>query len=263
VDLCRRISQAELDGFGIPQRKVEGGGDSRRRLGTTRAYRPNKLRTPFLVDDNDRKSGTDRHDGFRLVGRMVAVCQGSDECRRHEIDSLDVETRLLDGVDDAVDEIPMRCGDKDTSGDGTVFGRLVTQQLCRENRLVERERDDLLRLESHGTLDLSVGNPGHIELARNDPETGDANHDGIRDESTIVPKPTYGISHSRDVLDLTVDYRTRWEPNLTESDQLWLTRTEFELGGAYCTGPYVKSYDLLHPTLPVRTWLHSAAVDRG
>ena len=125
----------------------------------------------------------DRHDGFRFIRRVIAVGQGPDQGGGDEVHSFNVEVRLFHGGDDAIDQLPVGGGHENTAGDGSVFGRVVTQELGGEDRLIDRKRDDLLRLESHGTLDFVVGNPGEIELSGDDAESGDADDDGVRRRS--------------------------------------------------------------------------------
>jgi hypothetical protein len=100
-------------------------------------------------------------------------------------------------------------------------------------------------LEVHGTLDFAVRNPGQVEFTSDDPEPGDTDDDGIGDEAAVVPEPANGVGDRRNVLDLTVDDGARRKPDLSESHQFGRARPELELSGAYRTGPYVESYDLL------------------
>ena len=184
-------------------------------------------------------------------GGMSAVGQRPDEGGGDEVHALDVQSRLLHGRDHSVDEVAVGGRHENSSGLGPVVGGVVAQDLRGENRLVGREGNDLLRLEPDGALDLGVGNPGKVELTGDDPEPGDADDDGVGNEAPVVPEPADGLGHGGDVLDLTVDDGFRRQPDLPEGDQLGLPRSELELGGTNRTGPYVKSYDLLHETLPL------------
>ena len=104
----------------------------------------------------------------------------------------------------------------------------------------------------HGAVDFAVGYPGKVELAGDDPEPGDADHDRIGDKAPVVPQPADGVGHRGNVFDFTVDDGAGGEPDLTECHQFGRAGSELELGGTNCTGAYVESYDLLHGNLPPR-----------
>jgi hypothetical protein len=172
LDMGRLLAEPVLEGLGVDDRDVEGGRDGRRGGVAARTDGPDELGTSVLVDDDHAQPGADRHDGLRLVGIAVAP-DGTDQGGRRQVDAIDGQAGPLDRFDDAVDQVDVGGRHEHAAHLGALVVGVVRQDLGRQDRLVGREGDDLLRLEAHRALDLVVGHVGEVDLPGDGPQSGD------------------------------------------------------------------------------------------
>ena len=99
---------------------------------------------------------------------------GAQQREGLEVDPDDLEPRLAAGVDVAVDELAVGDDEEHAPQRLAVLGHALGEHLVVEHRLLERDRQHLLRTEADRVRELlRILDPGHLERADADPVVGD------------------------------------------------------------------------------------------
>ena len=205
VDVRPGLLEVALDRLGVVDGQVErtgdGGGD---RVAAVRD-RADEVRDAVLVDDDGREAGADRDDRLRPARSRRGVVERPDHRRRRGLDADRHESGLRHDLDERVDEVPVGGGHEHAALRHAVDADDLLERLSRDHGLVEREGDDVERLQPHGRVDLRVGHGGHVELTGDGPKPGDADVHLALGEAALFDAALERRAHGTGVDDRAVD----------------------------------------------------------
>ena len=197
---------------------------------------------PALVDHDVRDPGADIDE--RLDTHLQAEL-GSGEGPQHgesgEVDALDREPALLDGVDGVHHHL---AGGRDQHAPAHpaagVVGELLEGEEV-EHRVLDGHGDEVLDLVAQGLLQLVLLHPGKVDLPHDHLLVGDADDHLLAAELRVLPELLDALADGDGVMDLTVAHGTLGERNLTELLEGDLCLAEAELGRTHPRRPDVET----------------------
>lgn len=178
------------------------------------------------------------------------------ECRGDQVNAVDGEAGAFNRVDDPAHEVDVRGGHEDPAHLLALGRGVVGEDLGREDRLVRREGNDLLRLKADRVLHLGVRYEREIDLSGDRTKSCDADDHRGATEVAVRPQPRDGFGDRRTVADLTLDEGPGGQTYLTVSDEDWTGLVDVEFGGPHRAGADVEAdRQLCHGDAPSH-WEH-------
>ena len=184
-----------------------------------------EAREAALVHHDHRDATTDADDRFRAVALFGdALADRADERERNEVHRGNGEARRADRLDDPAHCVLVcRCEQHSRHrlrgravGCRRAFGEGL-ELLEVEDGVVERDRDQLLRLEAEGAGEVVLGHRGQVDRPDQHPRAGDADPHVALAEAQLLEEP---LDRGRDrgaIDDLALAHRVERERNLTEA----------------------------------------------
>ncbi len=166
-------AELALQDLGIGVRQVQRSAD---RIGDRLAPHvqgANELEHPVLLDHDEREAGTDGGDRLGSAAEP-GVVERTGEGGRLQIDGDRFEVGLLQGVDEALDQLGVRGGDQDPQLGGRIGLVDLGDHLGGQRRRLEWKRHHFVGLETDRVLELFGSHEWHVDLTSDGPEAGDA-----------------------------------------------------------------------------------------
>src|SRR5208282_5330561 len=95
---------------------------------------------------------------------------------------------------------------------------------------VDRERDYIWRLQTHRAVDLRVRHERHLDFARDSAKPGDAQMDVSCREAALLDTAFHSNAHSGNIENHTINDRSRWERDLTKTQEFGPSASGGHLG---------------------------------
>jgi hypothetical protein len=205
-----------------------------------------------LVHDDVGDAAADVDDGLGGgagvgIGQLgeVAPVQRPHQRERDEVDAHRLQAGDLQRGEQRPEHVAVGGDDEHAQAllDEAVVGRdrHRLDHLVIDDRLGDRDRDQLLDLERQARPELVVVQHGELGRPGHDPLAGDAGDHLPALEAGVTPQPLDGGPHGGGVDDLAAHDRTGVEGDLAEADQGRLAAREADLGCPHGGGADVEA----------------------
>ena len=135
-----------------------------------------------------------------------------------QVDARGLKPGFGDCLDYPVDEVAVCRRDQHPDGRSAVGVGEGRDHLGRQRRLLERERDDVVRLEEDGFVELVGGNRRHVDFSGDGAQPRHPEPHAALLEPALLPEALQGMDHLRPVLHLAVHDGAGLQPDLTVGD---------------------------------------------